>query len=103
MCWWDRRPILTVPRNDTRLVPIPPSILCELDWSPSGADDSFGLYWALIYKSSADVIPSMRVLSQGEFGDSETTAYFAPNDFACHELNVRRFSPVVRPGGGELA
>jgi len=76
------------------------------DVVPTGSfsqDMSYYLYWAEIWTSSPDLVPSCAFLYQ-VFNDAveavqtTTIAYFAPGDFA--HFTVRSFQPVpARPPG----
>ena len=68
--------------------------LSNTGFAPSDAAD-LGPYWARIFTTSANLVPSMRIWrTQVENEPPISDVYFAPGDFAVFELPWRPFPPI---------
>jgi hypothetical protein len=68
--------------------------LSTTGWGPPQSQADFGPYWARIFTTSANLVPSMRIWrTQVENEPPISDVYFAPGDFAVFELPWRPFPP----------
>jgi hypothetical protein len=72
---------------------IAPGDLWLTEYEP-GSEWDLGQYWARIFTTSANLVPSMRIWrTQVENEPPISDVYFAPGDFAVFQLPFRAFPP----------
>jgi hypothetical protein len=94
-------------RNTTKFdsgdATVAPGHLWFTAYVPTGPED-LGPYWARIFTTSANLVPSMRVWrTQVENQPPISDVYFAPGDFAVFQLPFRPFPPPPPVGPVEGA
>ena len=92
-----------VTKFDSGEATVAPGATWVTGFGPSSPED-LGPYWARIFTTSANLVPSMRIWrTEVENTPPISDVYFAPGDFAVFELPFRVFPPPPPIGPVENA